>query len=137
LIIAVDFDGVLAADAGIFPAIGPPNHKMINFIRELIDDGHEVVLWTSRTDSALETAVKWCKVHGLKFCAINDNAPSNKAKYEDMYPNGTRKVAADVYIDDHNPWFMTQMHFYDLDEATNDVITWVRRIIRWKQREEN
>ena len=135
LIIAVDFDGILAKDAGIFPRIGPPNVKMIKFVKELIKEGHEVVLWTSRTDGALDMAVKWCKVHDIGFCSINDNAPSNKARYEKEYPNGTRKVAADIYIDDHSPWFMVKEHFYGTDEATDYIIEWVRRIIEWNQEE--
>lgn len=135
MIIAVDFDGILAKDIGTFPRIGPANEKMIRFVKNLIKERHEVVLWTSRTGEALDLAIKWCRIHDLDFCSINDNAPSNKAKYEKQYPNGTRKVAADIYIDDHNPWFMTQVHFYGVDAATDDLITWVRRIIKWKQKE--
>lgn len=100
MIIAVDFDGVLVEDK--FPEIGKQNEEMVRVIKELIKQGHEVVLWTCRADTELESAVKWCKDNGLEFCAINDNAPSNKAKYEKKYPNGTRKVYADFYVDDHN-----------------------------------
>lgn len=100
MIIAVDFDGILCEDR--FPEIGKPNHEMIGLIRQAIDEGHEVVLWTCRTDQPLVEAVAWCRERGLHFCAVNDNAPSNKIKYKDIYPNGTRKVYADVYIDDHN-----------------------------------
>lgn len=100
MIIAVDFDGVLCNNA--FPDIGTPIYQNISLVRQLIDLGHEVVLWTSRADAELENAVKWCNDRGLHFSAINDNAPSNIAKYKTKYPNGTRKVYADVYIDDHS-----------------------------------
>lgn len=103
MIVAVDFDGILCRDA--FPEIGDPNYEVISFVRELIDDGHEVVLWTCRVDQRLVEAVEWCHDRGLHFCAVNDNAPSNKAKYEKEYPNGTRKVYADVYLDDKSVEF--------------------------------
>lgn len=100
MIIAVDFDGILCEDN--FPEIGAPRYEMISKIRQLIDSGHEVILWTCRVDEALEEAVAWCKDYGLHFAAVNENAPSNIEMYIDKYPNGTRKVYADVYIDDHN-----------------------------------
>lgn len=103
MIVAVDFDGILCKDA--FPKIGEPNYEVVSFVRELIDDGHEVILWTCRVDERLVEAVKWCHDRGVHFCAVNDNAPSNKAKYEKEYPHGTRKVYADVYLDDKSAEF--------------------------------
>lgn len=100
MIIAVDFDGILCEDK--FPDIGKPKTMVIEAVKKLIDQGHEVVLWTSRTDRELDKAVIWCQRMGLNFCSINENAPSNVQQYKDKYPNGTRKVYADVYIDDHN-----------------------------------
>lgn len=133
MIIAVDFDGILAEDNGQFPEIGPPIYPMVSFTRELIDLGHEVVLWTSRTDKALEDAVSWCEDRGLRFCAVNDNAPSNKAKYAAHYPNGTRKVSADIYIDDHNPAFIRMQSHEGTENAINREISHVRRILAWKE----
>ena len=100
MIIAVDFDGVLCEDE--FPGIGQPRCAMIAMIKRLINMKHEVILWTSRTDAELEAAKQWCLNWGLDFASINENAPSNIEKYKSKYPNGTRKVYADVYIDDHN-----------------------------------
>lgn len=100
MIIAIDFDGVLVENA--FPEIGAPIYQNISLVRQLFDLGHEVILWTSRAGAELENAVKWCDDRGLHFCAVNDNAPSNIAKYRQKYPDGTRKVYADVYVDDHS-----------------------------------
>lgn len=133
MIIAVDFDGILARDDGQFPEIGPPVYSMVSFVRELIDMGHEVVLWTSRTGAALEDAVAWCKDRGLRFCAVNENAPSNIAKYAAAYPNGTRKVSADIYIDDHNVGFITTQRVEGFEEAIRYTINSVRRICKWKE----
>ena len=108
MIITVDFDGVLVQDA--FPRIGEPDHEMVDLVRLLIQKpGVEVVLWTSRVDQPLEDAIVWCEQMGLTFDAINDNAPSNKRKYGKLYPDGTRKVYADYYLDDHNMGYSRQM----------------------------
>lgn len=135
MIIAVDFDGILTVDEVAFPAIGDPDYSMVSFVRELIDQGHEVILWTCRTDDALDAAVKWCDDRGLRFCAINHNAPSNVAKYRSMYPNGTRKVSADIYIDDHSDAFIKCELCYGRQSAIAETISRVRRIIKWKTEE--
>ena len=106
MIIAVDFDGILCDNA--FPDIGVPHYETISQIRHLIDLGAEVVLWTSRTSMELVAAVQWCNDRGLHFAAVNENAPSNLEKYRAKYPNGTRKVYADYYVDDHNIEFATE-----------------------------
>lgn len=100
MIIAVDFDGILCENR--FPDIGPPNIRVISAVRHLIEQGHEVILWTSRNGAELIAAVNWCEDQRLRFCAINGQAPSNEAKYRGVYQVPTRKIYADVYIDDHN-----------------------------------
>ena len=103
MIVAVDFDGVLCKNE--FPEIGTPNYAVISAVREMIDMGHEVILWTARVEKELEDAVAWCEDRGLHFTAINDNAPSNKAEFATMYHTAPRKIYADIYLDDHNLGF--------------------------------
>lgn len=124
MIIAVDFDGVLCENQ--FPEIGPPNYEVISAIRELMDKGHEVVLWTSRNGQELKNAVKWCDDRGLHFCAVNEPAPSNAEAYEGMYEVPTRKVYADVYIDDHNLEFV---YADGRSIGSQTMIKCIRRII--------
>lgn len=131
MIIAIDFDGVLHDATVPFPGIGSPNYGMISLTREMIDMGHEVILWTSRTGRALEEAVDWCGDRGLHFSAINDQAPSNKAKYEADYPEGTRKVHADMYIDDHNCEFLTGQMNSGYEETIKVMESRIRRILTW------
>lgn len=119
MIIAVDFDGVLCKSK--FPKIGPPNYEVISLVRELIDKGHEVVLWTTRNGDELKEAVEWCKDRGLHFCAVNEPAPSNATEYADKYPVQSRKIYADVYIDDHNIEYM----YY----GQNTLIKCLRRML--------
>jgi hypothetical protein len=100
MIIAVDFDGVLCESR--FPEIGAPDYEVVSLVRQLIDTGHEVILWTSRTGDRLTEAVEWCEDRGLHFCAVNGNAPSNRERFEAEYPHPSPKVYADVYVEDHD-----------------------------------
>ena len=102
MIIAIDFDGILCENK--FPDIGKPNYQVITLVRMLIDKGHEVILWTSRVNEQFDAAVNWCEDRGLHFTTINDNAPSNIAKYG----TNPRKIFADVYVDDHNIEYIMQ-----------------------------
>ena len=104
MIIAVDFDGILCENK--FPEIGPPNYEVISLVRELIDRGHEVILWTTRNGEELTAAVDWCGDRGLHFCNVNGPAPSNLKEYKNVYERESRKVFADIYIDDHNIEFV-------------------------------
>lgn len=97
-IIAVDFDGTLAADA--FPEIGQveaEHEKVHRIIKRMKKEGSKLILWTCRTDTKerkyLTEAVEWCKSQGIHFDYVNENP-------ENPYGDNTRKVFADVYIDD-------------------------------------
>jgi len=130
VIVAVDFDGILCQDA--FPGIGKPNYGMISFVRQLIDEGHEVILWTSRTGDRLAEAVMWCEDYGLHFCAINENAPSNLAQYQAEYPTPSPKVYADLYLEDRCPWFIRYGQNRDPkrdDDAIDKLIDHTRKSI--------
>lgn len=133
MIIAVDFDGVLCEDS--FPNIGTPNSDVIDFVKELIDSGHEVVLWTTRNGDELDAAVDWCGEKGLHFCNVNGPAPSNEMKYRDRYPTPSRKIYADIYIDDHGTDFIKNMVMFGSDIghkfAMIDIIHILRRYIKW------
>ena len=137
MIIAVDFDGVLCEDR--FPEIGAPDYEVVSLVRQLIDAGHEVILWTCRVDARLQEAVEWCEDRGLRFCAVNKNAPSNRARGESEYPNGTRKVYADVYVEDHDLLYRradrlyregTREHYAQiLESGRHAVVTELRMLL--------
>ena len=59
-------------------------------------NGAKLILWTCRRDERLATAVEYCKTIGLTFDAINENLP----EMIDYFGGDTRKIYADVYIDD-------------------------------------
>ena len=117
MIIAVDFDGVLCKDA--FPDIGPANEYVIDVVKGLINDGHEVVLWTTRNGEELNAAVSWCEDRELRFCNVNGPAPSNAKEYENVYPTQSRKIYADYYIDDRNIEYPGNPNIFELRRHLN------------------
>ena len=90
-IVAVDFDGTLSLDSQ-YPNIGRFNTHLYEALMKLKGIGWSIVLWTCREGKELKEAVEWCKMNGLEFDAINEN-PSH-------VPFKSRKVVADMYIDD-------------------------------------
>lgn len=89
MIIAVDFDGTLT-EKDIYPDIAQPRTDLINWLKQKKNNGHKLILWTCRIGIRLNEAVAWCREQGLEFDAVNENLGS--------YPS--RKIVADVYIDD-------------------------------------
>ena len=92
---AVDFDGTLAV-GNKFPNIGKPNVSLIELLKMARNLGVRLILWTSREGHYLDEAVEWCKDHGLEFDSINDNIPEIIEKFG----NNSRKVVANIFIDD-------------------------------------
>ena len=95
-IYAVDFDGTL--NLGMYPVLGEPNIRLINFLIKRRQQGDKIILWTCREGDMLKSAVKYCKNYGLEFDAINDNLQENIKHWN----NNSRKVWAHHYIDDKN-----------------------------------
>lgn len=92
---AVDFDGTLCES--VWPGIGSPNTKLIDFLIKGRKEGVKLILWTCREGEKLQEAVEWCKEQGLEFDAVNDNLPEMIALHGG---NNCRKVWAAKYIDD-------------------------------------
>jgi len=93
-IYAVDFDGTLCES--VWPGIGSPNTVLIRHLIKRRREGNKVILWTCRCGSRLEEAVSWCRNYDLEFDAVNENL-SEMVK---LFGNDSRKIFADVYIDD-------------------------------------
>ena len=56
----------------------------------------------------LEQAVAWCRMFGLEFDAVNENV----AQTLEQYGTESRKISADVYIDDKACWpWMTKQEW--------------------------
>ena len=88
------FDGTLCES--VFPDIGKPNMALIKHLIKRRKQGNKLILWTCRVGDRLIEAVEWCKQFGLEFDTVNENLP----EMIEHWGNETRKVFADVYIDD-------------------------------------
>ena len=94
MIIAVDFDGTIVQHK--YPEIGSEIPFATATIRRLIEEQHQVILWTVRQGQLLQDAVDWCKEHGIEFYAVNKSYPEEEAN------SGYAKVNAELFIDDRN-----------------------------------
>ncbi len=94
--IAVDFDGTIVEHK--YPEIGAAKLFAFDTLKALQKKGFRIILWTFRTGKELEDAVEFCRQNGVEFYAVNKNYP------EEVFEEGkvSRKIDADVYIDDKN-----------------------------------
>ena len=98
-ILAVDFDGTLVTDE--FPQIGQIRKPTWDAIVSAKNKGCRIILWTCRNGSYLDAAVAFCRDHGLEFEAVNQNLP----EIVEAYGGDTRKIFANLYLDDRNGYF--------------------------------
>lgn len=92
---AVDFEGTITVRSK-FPDFGKPNISVIELLKMARLQGVRLILWTCRYGNYLTDAVEWCKDYGLEFDAVNENVP----EAIEYLGQDTRKVIADLYIDD-------------------------------------
>ena len=93
--IAIDFDGTIVEHA--YPEIGKEKLFAFQTLRELEKMGANLILWTFRSGKELNDAVEFCRKNGIEFYAVNRNYP------EEVYDETvSRKIDADIYIDDKN-----------------------------------
>jgi hydroxymethylpyrimidine pyrophosphatase-like HAD family hydrolase len=93
--IAVDFDGTIVEHD--YPEIGKEKLFAFQTLKELEKLGAMLILWTFRTGKELDEAVEYCRKNGIEFYAVNKNYPE-----EIFDENVSRKINADIYIDDKN-----------------------------------
>ncbi len=93
--IAIDFDGTIVEHA--YPDIGKEKLFAFQTLKELEKKGARLILWTFRTGKELDEAVEYCRKNGIEFYSVNKNYPE-----EVMDDSASRKIDADIYIDDKN-----------------------------------
>jgi hypothetical protein len=96
MIIAIDFDGTL--HTGEWPSIGEPMPDAVDVMRRLKADGHYLIIWSCREGLEQAAMIDWLNEHGIPFDRVNDNRPDDIARYG----GNSRKITADIYIDDRN-----------------------------------
>ena len=108
--IAVDFDGTIVEHR--YPEIGKEVPFATVTLRKLIDEGHKLILWSVREGKLLDEAVAWCEKRGVHFYAVNkdfDEDTPEKSR------NFSRKIKADLFIDDRNVGGAVFERIYRLD----------------------
>ena len=93
--IACDFDMVLSHAP--YPLVGKPKKPLFDYLIRFRQNGGKVILWTCRVGKPLASAIEFCEGEGLAFDAVNANLPETIA----LYGSDSRKIVADIYIDDH------------------------------------
>ena len=89
-IIGIDFDGTIVEHA--YPEIGAPVPGAIDTIKDLIANGHRIILWTMRSGETLQEAYDYLKDNGIELFGVNKNP-------EQSWSNSP-KAYCHVYIDD-------------------------------------
>ncbi|MHA6279734.1 BT0820 family HAD-type phosphatase [Salinimicrobium sp. CAU 1759] len=120
LTIAVDFDGTLVENR--YPKIGKPILFAFETLKKLQQEGHQIILWTYRCGVKLEEAVEFCEAKGIRFYAVNKSYPEEE--YEEKLMS--RKILADVFIDDRNinglpPWGEIYHQLVKSDPLENEL----------------
>lgn len=90
MIIAVDFDGTCVTHE--YPEIG----RSIGaepVLKKLVEEGHQLILWTMRSGVQLEEAVQWFKEQDIPLMGVNKNPGQHKW-------TDSPKAYAHLYIDD-------------------------------------
>ena len=89
--IAIDFDGTCVMHE--YPNIGKENEGCVDVLKELVREGHKLILYTMRSGKTLKQAVDWFKERGIPLWGINEN-PTQSAW------TASPKIYANMYIDD-------------------------------------
>lgn len=90
MIIAVDFDGTCVKHA--YPKIGE-DIGAVPVLKEMVKNGHQIVLNTMRSGKLLDEAVQWFESNGIKLSGAN-HTPGQATWTQ------SPKVYAQLYIDD-------------------------------------
>lgn len=101
-IVAVDFDGTIVKDR--YPDIGDPIPGAEEALNLFKYNGIKIIIWTCRTGEQADQAKKYLIDNKIPFDYFNENAPERIKKYG----NDSRKISADVYIDDRNVGWLEQ-----------------------------
>lgn len=99
MVIAVDFDGTIVEHK--YPAIGKELPFATASLRQLIQDGHKLILWSVREGELLDEAIKWCEERGVRFYATNADLDEDCNDRQGT-AHYSRKIKADLFIDDRN-----------------------------------
>ena len=96
LTLAIDFDGTIVKE--LYPDIGSLLPGAKEYINKLYDDGHYIIIWTCRSEGYEIGVVEFLDGMNIKYHQVNENELARIEKYG----SDSRKISADIYIDDKN-----------------------------------
>lgn len=91
MFIAVDFDGTVVDHR--FPKVGQDVPGAVEALTALLEEGHQLILFTMRSEESLDDAVNWYLTRGLRLHGIQTN-PTQRSWTR------SPKAYANAYIDD-------------------------------------
>ena len=119
MIIAVDFDGTIVEHK--YPEIGKEIPFATATLRQLIKDGHKLMIWSVREGVLLQEAVDWCEQHGVRFYAVNSDLDEDAGENSES-KHFSRKIKAHLFIDDRNLGGLP--NWGDIYEMVRQRMTW-------------
>ena len=120
MVIACDFDGTIT-ERNCFPDIAPIRPYADKAIKNLQASGHKVILWTCREGPELDKARQFLNEHGIELNGYNYSP----------YQIQSRKIVADIYIDDKNVFMVDDVDWHKIEEyilSLNDHMTVIKKV---------
>ena len=105
MVISIDFDRTIT-EKNIFPEIGKVREHAFEAIQNLQAAGHKCILWTCREGKYLDEARVFLRLNGIELDGFNYSP----------YQLQSRKIVADVYIDDKNVFMVDDVDWYKIEE---------------------
>jgi hypothetical protein len=90
MIIAVDFDGTCVTHD--FPHVGK-DIGAVPVLKELVEAGNQLILWTMRDEKYLAAALRWCSENEIRLYSYQRNPTQDRW-------TRSPKCYAELYIDD-------------------------------------
>lgn len=94
IVLALDFDDTIVKSK--FPEIIRAKKGAVKYINKLHKKGYYIIIWTCRHGEHIDMATKWLADNEILFHNINTQHP----RLVEYYGNDTRKISADIYVDD-------------------------------------
>lgn len=114
-IYAFDFDGVISEYSGFegHDKTGAPKAEVVKVIRALRDDGHKILIYSTRGNEVLK-----------KYCTDNDIPVDYFNHNPEMEGENPGKPIASVYVDDRAVCYRGQSAEELLEEIRNFKVYW-------------
>lgn len=113
---AFDFDGVLSQYDGVFISdehVGKPMPEVVKAIKILKEQGHKILVYSTRSSKTLED---YCKKHNIPADYFNNNP-----EYKTGNPG---KPVASIYVDDRGLHYHGQTAEELVREINNFQVHW-------------